>query len=216
VQQLLARSKSQLSDIDISTDERYRANDLGSSSSEARRVKTEAEKALIRLALHRSSFFTCLDEEQIERFVQVAELREFPGDEAIIKEGYFYDNDDGNEPLLLVNPNESENEIMEQILMDEHSTDTNANLSADKPLDDTMEGEEWAEMEEYEEDDIKSMDTIEEPANTVSISNDVVPGVSKQSQSDKVNNTKQTSTLTRYPSGPSPASYNKILYDIVC
>lgn len=37
--------------------------------------KTEADEELIRLALHRSRFFTCLDQEQIDRFIKVAELK---------------------------------------------------------------------------------------------------------------------------------------------
>jgi CRP-like cAMP-binding protein len=58
-----------------------------------RLFKTEEDKALIRLALHRSSFFTCLDEEQIERFIQVAELRDFKEGDVIIREGDHYDED---------------------------------------------------------------------------------------------------------------------------
>ena len=58
-----------------------------------RLLKTEEDKALIRLALHRSSFFTCLDEEQIERFIQVAELRDFQEGSMIIREGEHYDDD---------------------------------------------------------------------------------------------------------------------------
>jgi CRP-like cAMP-binding protein len=56
--------------------------------------KTEEEKALIRLALHRSPFFTCMDEEQIERFIKVAELRTYAPGEMVILEGKI-DNEEG-------------------------------------------------------------------------------------------------------------------------
>jgi hypothetical protein len=42
--------------------------------------KSSEDQALIRLALHRNPWFTCLDEEQIERWVQAAQLQTFvPG-----------------------------------------------------------------------------------------------------------------------------------------
>uniref|UniRef100_A0A7S2XI43 Calmodulin n=1 Tax=Attheya septentrionalis TaxID=420275 RepID=A0A7S2XI43_9STRA len=59
------------------------------------RGKTEADRALIRLALHRSPFFTCLDEEQVERFVEAAELRTYHAGQVIIREGT---EDDGPLP----------------------------------------------------------------------------------------------------------------------
>ncbi|CAJ1934819.1 unnamed protein product [Cylindrotheca closterium] len=49
--------------------------------------KTKEDKELIRLALHRNPFFTCMDEEQIQRFVEVAECRSFRPGEAVILEG---------------------------------------------------------------------------------------------------------------------------------
>ena len=49
--------------------------------------KDEKDRELIRLALHKSPFFTCLDEEQVERFIQVAELKTYSAGESIILEG---------------------------------------------------------------------------------------------------------------------------------
>lgn len=49
--------------------------------------KSKEDVDLIKLALHRSRFFTCLDEDQIERFVQVAELRTFQPEEVVMQQG---------------------------------------------------------------------------------------------------------------------------------
>ena len=60
------------------------------------RPKSNEDKALIRLALHRSPFFTCMDEEQIERFIQVAMLKKYKAGELVILEGKI-DNDEEEE-----------------------------------------------------------------------------------------------------------------------
>ncbi len=50
--------------------------------------KSREDEALIRLALHRNPYFTCLDEEQIERFIDEAELvKNFRPGQAVIVEG---------------------------------------------------------------------------------------------------------------------------------
>jgi CRP-like cAMP-binding protein len=49
--------------------------------------KTKEDVDLIKLALHRSRYFTCLDEDQIERFIEVAELRTFKPEELVIQQG---------------------------------------------------------------------------------------------------------------------------------
>lgn len=49
--------------------------------------KDEEDRNLIRLALHKSPFFTCLDDEQIEKFIEVAELKEYRTGQSIILEG---------------------------------------------------------------------------------------------------------------------------------
>lgn len=60
--------------------------------------KSTQDKDLIRLALHRSPFFTCMDQEQIERFIQVAELKIYQPGEMVILEGKI---DDGDEPTVV-------------------------------------------------------------------------------------------------------------------
>ena len=49
--------------------------------------KSKADEALIMRALHRSSFFTCLDEEQVQRFVDEAVLTTFKPGEVLINKG---------------------------------------------------------------------------------------------------------------------------------
>jgi len=49
--------------------------------------KDEKDRELIRLALQKSPFFACLEEEQIERFIQVAELKRYREGQSIILEG---------------------------------------------------------------------------------------------------------------------------------
>lgn len=49
--------------------------------------KSPEDEELIRLALHRNSYFTCMDEEQIERFIKKAQLRTFRPGTAVILEG---------------------------------------------------------------------------------------------------------------------------------
>jgi solute carrier family 25 aspartate/glutamate transporter 12/13 len=63
--------------------------------------KTNQDQELIRLALHKSPFFTCLDEEQIDRFVAVAERKEFSPGAIVILEGCVDDNDDEEETKTL-------------------------------------------------------------------------------------------------------------------
>jgi solute carrier family 25 aspartate/glutamate transporter 12/13 len=50
-------------------------------------TKSSEDEELIRLALHRNPYFTCLDEEQIENFIQVAEIHTFRPGQAVILEG---------------------------------------------------------------------------------------------------------------------------------
>ena len=52
-----------------------------------RGAESQQQKELIRMALNRNPYFTCMDEEQIERFIQVVELRTFRPGEAVILEG---------------------------------------------------------------------------------------------------------------------------------
>lgn len=60
-------------------------------------IKSHEEQELIRLALHRSPYFTCLTEEQVDRFVQVATLRSFRPGQAVILEGCRDDRDEQDE-----------------------------------------------------------------------------------------------------------------------
>lgn len=53
--------------------------------------KSKDDTELIETALHRSAFFTCLDEEQIQRFVDAAVLTTFEPGEVIINKGAEYD-----------------------------------------------------------------------------------------------------------------------------
>lgn len=68
--------------------------------------KSEKDKALIRRALHGSPYFTCLDEEQIERFIDAAELRNYKERTIVIEEGLL----DGEYPELLSSIDEEDNE----------------------------------------------------------------------------------------------------------
>jgi len=63
----------------------------------ASHFKTSEDEKTIRLALHKSPFFTCLDEEQIERFVAVAERRQYDEGEIVILEGCVDEYDDDEE-----------------------------------------------------------------------------------------------------------------------
>jgi solute carrier family 25 (mitochondrial aspartate/glutamate transporter), member 12/13 len=56
------------------------------------RSKSKEDEELIRLALHQSPFFTCLDEEQVVRFVKAAQLKTYPPGEVVILEGYIDDD----------------------------------------------------------------------------------------------------------------------------
>ena len=61
---------------------------LSEKSAEERSPKSSKDEELIRLALHRNPYFTCLDEEQIERFIDETELvSNFRPGQAIIVEG---------------------------------------------------------------------------------------------------------------------------------
>lgn len=70
--------------------------------------KSEEDQNLIRLALHNSSVFTCLDSEQIERFLEEATLRVYKPGTVIIREGRY---DDKHENHLAPRPNDEEEEL---------------------------------------------------------------------------------------------------------
>ncbi|GAX22302.1 solute carrier family 25 (mitochondrial aspartate/glutamate transporter), member 12/13 [Fistulifera solaris] len=55
--------------------------------------KNQQDRELIRLAIQKSPFFACLDESQIERFISVAELKEFHPGDIVILEGCVDDDD---------------------------------------------------------------------------------------------------------------------------
>ena len=59
--------------------------------------KNQQDQELIRLALHKSPFFSCLDEEQLERLVETFKLKTYPPGEIVILEGCVDDDDDGND-----------------------------------------------------------------------------------------------------------------------
>lgn len=81
-------------------------------------MKTEQDKALIQLALHRSPFFTCLDEEQIERFIEVADLRVYAPGEMVILEGKV-DVDEGD--LKVLQGDTLSSKTNEPVDLDEHN-----------------------------------------------------------------------------------------------
>lgn len=97
-------------------------------------TKTEEDKALIRLALHRSPFFTCMDEEQIERFIKVAELRTYAPGEMVILEGKI----DSDEPPREVSDEEtSEDTVTTESQDNEESKEyVMVNLEQHNPLED--------------------------------------------------------------------------------
>jgi solute carrier family 25 aspartate/glutamate transporter 12/13 len=61
--------------------------------------KTAQDKDLIRLALHKSPFFTCLDEEQVERLVAVAKLQKYQAGEVVIRQGHVDHDDDDDDDI---------------------------------------------------------------------------------------------------------------------
>ena len=92
-------------------------------------VKTEEDKALIRLALHRSPFFTCMDEEQIERFIKVAELRTYAPGEMVILEGKIDDDteealearDTSEEKVTTASEHDQESQDYELVDLEQHN-----------------------------------------------------------------------------------------------
>ena len=59
--------------------------------------KSQQDQELIRLALHKSPFFASLDEEQVSRFVAVAERKVYRKGEIVILEGCVDDDDDDDD-----------------------------------------------------------------------------------------------------------------------
>jgi Ca2+-binding EF-hand superfamily protein len=78
----------------------------------ARNRKTKEDVELIRLALHTNPFFTCMDEEQIERFIKAAEFKVYEPEQTVILEGYI-DDDAGQDR------DDEEEERQRQLLWDE-------------------------------------------------------------------------------------------------
>jgi hypothetical protein len=88
----------------------------------AKTIKKSAKDAtLIRVALHRSRFFTCLDAEQIQRFVDVAQLRTYLPGTAVIRQGSVDDDNPEGQvaPMDSLGPLGIESVIKETRLGDE-------------------------------------------------------------------------------------------------
>ena len=94
--------------------------------------KSDEDKALIRLALHRSPFFTCMDEEQIERFVQVATLRKYDPGEMVILEGKI---DDDQEPTIEVKEEVTEEHPVNETIEEATGEYVNIDLEEQNPLE---------------------------------------------------------------------------------
>ena len=87
-------SSQQSENADNDGDENKNNSTLRYSRTSTASSKTPEDIELIRLALHRNPYFTCMDEEQIERFVEVAELQTFRPGQAVILEGCEDDRDE--------------------------------------------------------------------------------------------------------------------------
>ena len=79
----------------------------------ARNRKSKEDIELIHLALHTNPFFTCLDEEQIDRFIKAAEFKVYEPNQTVILEGYIDDDDDA------LDPDDKEENRPKQLLWDE-------------------------------------------------------------------------------------------------
>ena len=93
------------------TEKLFSSESALSRSYRSKTKKTDENKALIRLALHRSPFFTCMDEEQIERFIKVADLRTYAPGEMVILEGKIDEDEDS---VVEAHAEEKEAETLEE------------------------------------------------------------------------------------------------------
>ena len=73
--------------------------------------KHKDDDKLIRLALHKSPFFTCLDDEQIERFVAAAKLQTYPAGDIVILEGCVDLDDNDNQEGASPGPADVEEQV---------------------------------------------------------------------------------------------------------
>jgi CRP-like cAMP-binding protein len=121
------------------------------------RPKTEEEKALIRLALHKSRFFTCLDEEQIDRFIQVAELKTYAPGQLVILEGCL----DEENPLLQDDKDDAHRMISSaQARIDKLTT--SGSLADDDSSQANAEPDDALDLEEEEPPDATAAEEDEE------------------------------------------------------
>jgi solute carrier family 25 aspartate/glutamate transporter 12/13 len=125
---------------------------MAPSKQAARPQKSEADSQLIRLALHRSPFFTCLDDEQRERFVQAVELKVFRPGQAVILEGCRDERDEEE-----ADKNEIDNDFVEPA-----SPSSQHVPLVDTALADTDDLLDWVDVDESEttekdEDSVNNM-----------------------------------------------------------
>ena len=113
--------------------------------------KPSEDRDRIRLALHRSPYFTCLDEEQVERFIELARLEEYSPEQAVILEGCRDERDSHCENLQspMQEPNADNVQIPRRL-----STDGYADSDEFILLD--GEGDEFSEIPLRSESEIRS------------------------------------------------------------
>ena len=110
--------------------------------------KNQKDQELIRLALRNSPFFSCLDDEQVERLVDTAQLKTYRRGDIVILEGCVDDDDDDDDNELLT-------QVTDQSTATDEATAINgaAGYEIDTSYDDPAEAD-ADELNDEEEEDV--------------------------------------------------------------
>lgn len=101
--------------------------------------KPKHDQQLIKLALHKSPFFTCLDEEQIERLVAAAEIKRYSPGEIVILEGCLDRDDEDEEKVRSWGSLLREKRMMSRVISDGPGDDDEDMFDGLEPASDQAE-----------------------------------------------------------------------------
>jgi len=152
--------------------------------------KNQKDQELIRLALHRSAFFSCLDEEQLQRLVETAQLKTYQRGEIVILEGCVDDDDDDQDQDETIEMDHSISASSER------SSAVAPTVEDDSLVDGPAEADDEFDVFDEEENDKNNGETVDAAAKS-----------ENKEETDTVNNTnnKESESTSRI-TGNAPSS----------
>jgi len=136
-------------------------DDNNAYTSRSRCEKDPKDQELIRLALQKSPFFTCLDEEQVQRFIQVAELKYYRHGQGIILEGCVDDVVEVDQRLYLKADETNSDSSGHQDQQQHNNDETEATAREEMNKEELALSKEKDELENFKHDENDSPPAVQ-------------------------------------------------------